>query len=157
MKYFAKYVFSQSPISKNSYTLDSKIGLDVPGLYFKKYAETPKNYELNISGKDYIYFTTPRNPSIAQYFPYVFEGLDGKVITSVEDPDHLDRTFGDAKKINSDALILFQFSDERKKLEMWFIKGLGISRTVKQKAFKAWCNGEELIPDEKLFARVIKK
>lgn len=157
MKYYACYSFSRSPISQNSYTLDSKVGLEVPGMYFKKYAETPKNYELGICGKDYVYFTEPRDPRIAQYFAHTFEGKDGKVITSVEELDHLERTFGDAKKMNLNDLILIQFSEDRNKLKMWFVKDKGISKAVKQKTFLSWCNGEELVPDERLFAKVIKK
>lgn len=146
MKFYAKYKFKQSPLSDNSYVLESQEGA-VKGLFLMRYADTPKNYECGINGKEYIYFGVPRNPSIAKFFAHVFEGLNHKPITSTEGINEMNRTFGDAKQLGLSDLILFQFSEDRKSLDMWVVRGMGSSRAQKQKCFRNWCDGEELIPN----------
>lgn len=145
MRYYAKFSFYRSPLSDNSYILSESKG-KVKGLFFQKYAETPGNKDLGISGKEYIYFGVPRNPSIRRFFAHTFEGLNHKPITSTEAINEKERTFGDAKQLSLPDLILFQFSEERSKLEMWFVKDKGYSRLQKQECFLDWNNGEELIP-----------
>lgn len=146
MKYYAKYFFERSPLSNNSYTLISKTN-NVPGLFFKRYADTPKNIELGINNKEYLYYTVPREESIKKYFAHTFEGAANKVITSTEELDEKNRTFGDAKKIGLNDLILFQFSEDMNKLVMYFVKNKGSTRQMKQKCFKQWCDGEKLVSE----------
>lgn len=142
MKAYAHYSFLQSPLSKGSYILKNYEG-DVEGLEFLKYADTPQNEKLGSSGLEYMRCEVPRNPSIRKYFAHVFTVKNGP-LTSVEPVNSWNRTFGDAKKIGLNDLILFQFSDDNTSLEMWFVKDMGNFKEQKQNAFKKWCEGEDL-------------
>lgn len=144
MKYYAKYSFSRSPISDNSYLLDEKYG-EVKNLDLLRYAESKTNESQGISNREYIYFGIPRNPSIRKYFAHTFEGLGNKPITSTEPLNDMNRTFGDGKQLGNKDLILFEFSDDMSKLDMYFVKDKGNSKVEKQCAFRSWCAGEKLI------------
>jgi hypothetical protein len=141
MNYYAHYQFEQSKHSLNVYLLTTQVGF-VENLQFDQYKDTPINREKEIAGMYHIYFGTPRNPSIRKYFAHTFEGQGGKPITSTESLDSCNRTFGDAKNLFSNDLILFKFSSDMKKLDMYFVQNKGQCKSLKQQAFKDWCNGE---------------
>lgn len=143
MKSYATFYFEQSPVCDKDYILVKQIG-GVLGLEFGKYKTNEKNDLLKVSGKEYMRLTVPRKESMRKYFAYTFEMKPNVPITSVESLDEANRTFGDAKKIGLNDLILFHFSKNRKKLIMWFIKDKGFSRITKTNAYTMWCQGEEI-------------
>lgn len=147
MEYYAKFNFEKSPLSENSYILTEQSGT-VKGLSFLKYSDNAKNIEAGIAGKEYIYFGVPRNMSIRRFFAHTFEGAGHRPITSTEALNNANRTFGDAKQIGLGDLILFQFSEDKSSLTMWFVKNLGYSRNQKSAAFYNWNKGEKLTAAE---------
>lgn len=144
MNCYAGFILEQSPINPASYLLKAKFG-KVQNLTFPRYSEIQRNIEAGINGKEYLIFGKPRDISILRYFARTFELGNGKVLTSTEEITERKRIFGDAKKIGLNDLILFQFSYDMKTLEMYFIRGCGISRRTKTECFRKWNNGELLM------------
>lgn len=131
MTYYAKYSFYRKPGTESVYILEDKYG-EVNNLNFAEY----KTGEF--IGKKYVRFEEPREPSIRKYFAHTFTGKDNALITSTEELNDKNRTFGDAKKIGTNDLILIQFYDNMETMDMWFVKDLGKTKQQKQAAFREW-------------------
>lgn len=144
MNYYAHYKFLRSNTENKVYLLDSKEG-EATNLVLGKYAETKRNIEKGVSGKEYLCFTLPRSPSMRKYFAYVFETPHGKPLTSVEGLNGQLRTFGDGKNIGTRDLILFQFSDDMSTLDMYFVKDGAGTKSDKIMNFNLWCNTNVLV------------
>lgn len=143
MDYYAHYKFERQPESVKCYVLKNKDGV-VKNLHFARFADTQKNQDLQIVGKEYMLFTLPRSKAMRRYFAYVFEYESGKPITSVEGLNGQLRTFGDGKKIGNNDLILFQFSEDMKKLDMYFVANKGATKLEKKINFNLWCSENKL-------------
>lgn len=138
MKYYASFWFTKSDKSQSAYILEKSTG-EVPNLHFPAYTD----------GKQYVRFTTPRNERLKKFFAYTFELSNGQVLSSVERLDDKYRTFGDAKQIGLNDLILFQFSPDMKRMVMWFVRNQGFNKETKQTAFRNWTrNRERLLADD---------
>lgn len=137
MKTYATLYFEKSPVCDKDYILLAQNGT-IKGLDFSVYAKNEKNNAAGVSDKKYMRFMVPRRESMRKYFAYTFEMKPNVPITSVEPLDEKKRTFGDAKKIGLNDLILFRFSDDMSRLIMEFVKDKGISKAVKQRAFQEW-------------------
>lgn len=146
MKYYAHYNFERSEESNKVFILKNQEGT-VEGLDFVKFADTKENRESGLVGVPYMIMTLPRSPSMRKYFAYVFESKWNEPITSTEGLDGEFRTFGDGKKLGTKDLILFQFSNNLKVLDMYFVKNLATSVMDKKLGFKRWQNGEVLEKD----------
>ena len=144
MNSYAGFILEQSPINPASYLLKAKFG-NVQNLTFPRYSEIQRNVEAGINGREYLILGKPRDVSILRYFSRTFELGNGKVLTSTEEITERKRTFGDAKKIGLNDLILFEFSHDMKTLAMYFIRGYGKSKRIKTECFRNWNNGEMLM------------
>lgn len=136
MKYYAHFYFNKLENSKN-YILKSSEG-SVKNLVLPKFSDTKKNVDAGVVGKEYIVFTLPRSAIMKKYFAYTFEMAGGKPITSTEGLNGLFRTFGDGRNLGSKDLILFQFSEDLKKLDMYFVEGKGGNICDKKTFFQVW-------------------
>ena len=143
MKYYAMYMFEKSPVADTRYILVKHEG-DATNVKFTKYSESEENVNKGIAGKEYICFEVPRNESIKRFFAHTFNFGKGAILSSTEKLDDMNRTFGDTKKIGTNALLLCQFSKDMKRMVMWFVKNSGYSKEMKQSFFKRWTDGERL-------------
>lgn len=142
MEYYARYSFKKQGSTK-CFMLENQEG-EVQNLHFAKFADTKKNQEQGIVGKEYMLFTLPRSPAMRKYFAYVFEHEAGKPITSTEGLNGLLRTFGDGKKLGNNDLILFQFSEDLSSVDVYFVADKGATRADKRLNFDLWCSGLKL-------------
>ena len=145
MEYYAKYSFKRQEDTVKCYILKNQEG-NVPELTLAKFVDNSKNIEYGIAGKQYMIFTLPRSQYMRKYFAYVFEYAWGKPLTSVEGLNGQLRTFGDGKKIGTNDLILFQFSEDMKYLDMFFVKDMARNVEEKKLNFKLWCDTNILRP-----------
>lgn len=129
MRYYASYDFRRSESNCSHYVFQDKSGDDIPGMLFTK---DRKNNEL------YLKISVPRNPAIRRYFAYTLELSGNKVLSSVEGFGIDRKTFGDAKSIGENAVILLQFSKDMKNLSIYFIRSLTCSRKEKKMLFDQW-------------------
>lgn len=144
MKYYASYKFTLHPSRRDTYILSSQKG-EVPNLNFATFADNDKNKELGLVGLCYLRYTVPHSQSMRRYFAHTFEYAYGKPLTSTEHLNEKNQTFGDAKKIGLNDLILFEFSEDMTNLEVYFIKDRGGTKYEKVSSFHDWVNGESLI------------
>lgn len=127
MKYYAKYSFGLKENTTTSYVLKSQTG-------------NVENFNLGSfkGGEKYIRISVPRSAAMRKYFAYTIEMDSGNVLTSIEGLDENKRSFGDAKKIGLKDLILVQFSNDMKKVDLYFLKGLASSIQEKKNNFQKW-------------------
>lgn len=138
MRYYASYNFRRSESNCSHYVFQSKSGDDIPGMLLTK---DRKSSEL------YLKISVPRNPSIRRYFAYTLELSGNKVLSSVEEFGLDRKTFGDSKSIGESAIILLQFSNDMKELELYFVRAVTCSKEEKKTVFSAWRDGEPLEPE----------
>lgn len=139
MEYYASYRFRRSDDTVSNYFLKEKKGVDISGM---KLAKDRKNC------CEYMKISVPRNPAIRRYFAYTLELSGGAVLSSVEGFGIDRKTFGDAKSIGENAVILLQFSNDMRDLAVYFVRSLLCSKEEKKNVFSRWRNGEELIPEQ---------
>lgn len=137
MDSYAHLSFLRHPVYKTQYILCKQEG-EVSGLKLAEYKPSNQNDELHITGKKFIVFEVPRNPSIRKYFAHTFTMANKEVLTSTEKLNECNRTFGDTKKLGTTDLILIQFSENMSELDMYFVKDRGNSKSEKQAAFDSW-------------------
>lgn len=135
MRYYASYRFRRSESNCTHYVLQDRKGEDVKGMVLTK----DRN-----SGEHYLKISVPRNPAIRRYFAYTLELSGNKVLSSVEGFGLDRKTFGDAKSIGESAVLLLQFTNDMKGLEVYFVRSLSCSKDEKIAVFAGWRNGEPL-------------
>lgn len=135
MEYYAKYSFKKSESSNSSFELVSHEGKDI---------ESMKLEELKTKKGKFINLSIPKSLSMRRYFAYTFQIADKQVLTSVEALKNF-RTFGDAKNIGENAVLLFQFSPDLTQFDIYFVRVLFCSKTTKQETFNRWIKGENLV------------
>lgn len=129
MRYYASYNFKSSKSDCSHYIFQNKSGVDIPGMALTKDRKT---------GEHYLKISVPRNPAIRRYFAYTLELSGNKVLSSVEAFGLDFKTFGDAKSIGENAVILLQFSKDMKNLSIYFVRSLTCSKKEKQMLFSRW-------------------
>lgn len=138
MKYYAKYSFRRNELHGKDYVLTGCEG------------ENPRNFKMatykkgDFVGSHYIRMDVPRSPSMKRYFAYTFELSYNIPFTSTERLNSKNQTFGDAKKLGSSDLILFQFDDSLSQLDLYFIRNGARNVAEKKVNFTDWANGELL-------------
>lgn len=137
MKSYAHLSFVRHPNFVTQYILYKQQG-EISGLNLDEYKQSAKNDELGITGMKKISFEVPRNPAIRKFFAHTFTMKDKAVLTSTESINSNGRTFGDTKKLGTTDLILIQFSENMKLIDMYFVKDKGNSRSEKSTAFYEW-------------------
>ena len=135
MRYYARYRFRRSESNRIHYVLQDKGGEDIGGMVLTK----DRN-----SGEHYLKISVPRNPAIRRYFAYTLELSGNKVLSSVEGFGLDRKTFGDAKSIGESAVLLLQFTNDMKGLDVYFVRSLTCSKDEKIVLFTEWRNGEPL-------------
>lgn len=135
MRYYARYRFRRSESNRTHYVLQDKGGEDIGGMVLTK----DRN-----SGEHYLKISVPRNPAIRRYFAYTLELSGNKVLSSVEGFGLDRKTFGDAKSIGESAVLLLQFTNDMKGLDVYFVRSLTCSKDEKIALFTEWRNGEPL-------------
>ena len=138
MRYYASYKFRRSESNFSHYVFQTRTGAEILGMVFTK----DRN-----NGELYLKISVPRTPSIRRYFAYTLELSGNKVLSSVEGFGLDRKTFGDAKAIGENAVILLQFSNDMRELEIYFIRSLTCSRNEKMAVFSGWRDGEPLEPE----------
>lgn len=144
MFYYSKYSFIKRADKVSEYILDNIEGCEIDVLKIDVYKSNDEHDKLGISGKPYVIFSVPRSPSMRRYFAYCIEYKRGEVLSSVEGLNDKKRTFGDAKNIGLRDLILIQFSDDMSRMDMYFVKNYGGSKSDKMYAFQMWNDGDKL-------------
>jgi len=146
MQCYAGMRFEQSPFSIGSYVLKDNFG-DFNLKLLPTYKPTKRNIDAKLDGKNYLVFGCPKKESIKRYFARVFELGNGLTLSGTDELQKIGnvyRTFGDTKKLKSNDLILFEFSEDMKNLKMYFIRNMGCNREQKETMFERWNNGEKL-------------
>lgn len=135
MRYYANYRFRRSESNCTHYVLQDRGGEDIGGMVLTKDRS---------SGERYLKISVPRNPAIRRYFAYTLELSGNRVLSSVESFGLDRKTFGDAKSIGESAVLLLQFTNDMKGLDVYFVRSLTCSKDEKIALFTEWRNGEPL-------------
>lgn len=146
MNCYAGMRFEQSPLNPGSYLMKDSFG-DFNLKIFPIYKPTKRNVDAKIDGQKYILFSIPKKDTIKRYFARIFELGNGLTLSGTDELQKIGnvyRTFGDTKKLRSNDLILFEFSEDMKELKMYFIRNMGWTREQKEGVFCRWNNGEKL-------------
>lgn len=133
MRYYTSYNFRRSESDCTHYIFRKKTGENVPGMHLTKDRKTKESY-LKIS--------VPRNPAIRRYFAYTLELSGNKALSSVEAFGIDRKTFGDAKSIGENAVLLLQFSKDMRDLSIYFVRSLTCSKNEKKMLFDQWREGD---------------
>lgn len=149
MNYYSYYRFKRDEYRHSTYILVDQQGEDIEELELGMFADNDANRERGVAKRRYIIWTVPRSENMKKYFAFTVESSPNEQFTSVEALNDKHRTFGDARKIGRPDLVLFEFSEDRKTMEMFFVKGHGSDITDKKRFFQAWNCGIDLEPNFK--------